>query len=388
MLLPIPIEIVSTEKFDIQISEERVMQIALKLSQLQTGMTLDELTSLVRYIEALREGKPTSRYYIRKEAAKIPRTIEIDPVTKRIFIHLKSHNIAKIGNGRHKTVTKSILYDPEQPQYVACAVMLDNELAREELALLNKFRNLECVIEPLYVARHRKKDGSYRLEIITPLYNRGSLRSVIETAPKSLTLQAKVKIARDILTGSVQLNEKGYVNRDNNRGNFFLHEENGHYKAVVGDLGGYTTKIDADMRKMPFGPRFRSGPPDLLKALYKKRLTEKDILSFHTYSVGRVLYFMLHEKDVPWIASFNLKYPLLRHLYSNRENPEVTKELNAYTEEVIAATKPKIDALTQKGSLTPHERFELAVLQMLSVDPEQRKTNVYWQKFFETFPEF
>lgn len=232
-----------------------------------------------------------------------------------------------------------------------------------------------------------KKDGTRLLEIITPLYNRGSLRNVIETDPKSLTLQAKVKIARDIFTGSVQLNEKGYVNRDNNRGNFFLHEENGHYRAVVGDLGGYTTEIGADMRKLPFGPRFRSAPPDLLKAYYEKRLTEKDILSFHTYSVGRVLYFMLHEEDVPWIATFNLTYPLLRQLYHNRTNPEVLSEINAYTAQIIAATKPRIDELTQKQTLEPHELFEYAVLQMLSIDPDQRKTNTYWQKFFETFPE-
>lgn len=157
MLFPVPIEIVSESKFDIQISEERVMQIALKLSQLHTGMTLDEISGLVRYIEALREGKPTSRYYIRKEASKLARTIEIDPATKRIFIHLKSHNVEKIGNGRHKNVTKSILYDPEQPQIVACAVMLDDALAHKELALLEKFRGSECIIEPLHVARHRKK---------------------------------------------------------------------------------------------------------------------------------------------------------------------------------------------------------------------------------------
>jgi serine/threonine protein kinase len=386
MLMPFPVEVICEIKNK---QEERVLQVVQKLSELQTGMTLDELDTLVRFVERLRETGNYSESYLRKEAVNTPRTIEIDPATKRIFIHLKTKNVPQVGKGVHKEVTQSILYDPEHPKLVANAVVDDDEKSRSEVELLEKLRNTECVIEPLHLSRHEKKCGQPRLEIITPLYNRGCLRRFIENNPRSIPLHVKVKIAKDILTGSVRLNEKGYVNRDNNKGNFFIHEENGVYRTVVGDLGGYTAEFSVALQKKPFGPGARSAPPDLHKAYYEDRLCADDLLSFHIYSLGRILYFLLHEEDVPWIEGFNENYPLIKHLNRDRTNSDVLREIEEYTQKIVANTKPRIDELTprfEEHTLEGHELFEYAVLRMLSVEPELRKTNAYWQKVFETFP--
>jgi hypothetical protein len=205
-----------------------------------------------------------------------------------------------------------------------------------------------------------------------------------------LPLKAKITIAKDILKGSVKLNMMGFVNRDNNKGNFFIHEENNIYSAVVGDLGGYTSLITDALAQKPFGPGLRSAPPDLHKAYYENRLTEEDLLSCHTYALGRLFYFLLFEEDAPWIADFKTAYPLIKNLYKDRSNPEVVEQIEHYMQKVLLNTKPRIDELTIKldnRTIDQHELFEYCILHMLSPDPSMRRTNTYWLKVFSAMEE-
>lgn len=384
MLFPVPVEMIYESK--IRIPDDVAMSIALRLHALGAGMTIDELIDLVQFVEPLRQSENYDDVYLRKEITNAPRTVEIDPLHKRIFIHLKTHNIPMVGKGYHKYVTHSILYDPINPKLVANAVVEDSESTRSEVEVLEKFRNSDGIIKPIHVSTHKKKSGESRFEIITPLYNRGSLRTFIEKNPKSIPLRVKYKIARDILLGSSQLNAMGYVNRDNNKGNFFIHEENNIFKAVIGDVGGYTAKFEDALLRKPFGPGFRSAPPDLHKAYYENRLTEQDLLSYHVYSLGRLFYFLCFEEETPWIEDFKHAYPLIKILYKDRSNPDVLAEIETYTQKVVENTKPRIDVLAAKiaaKTIEPEERFEYIVLHMLSADPELRKTNAYWLMVFE-----
>lgn len=386
MLLPVPVEIVWETKTHIK--EEKVASIAQKLATLGTGMTLDELCELVRFVERLRSSNECASLYLRKEETKAPRTIEVDSESKRIFIHLKTHNIPEVGRGHHKRVTHSILYDPDSPKLVATAVVKESEATRSEIDLYEKFKRCKGILKPLYVSKHPKTSGKMLREIITPLYNKGSLSTFVRNNQKAIPIAAKYKIAKDIFVGSCELNSMGYVNRDNNKGNFFIHEENNTYTTVIGDLGGYTHKLKEALEQKPLGPSLRSSAPDLQRAYYENRLTEQDLLSQHVYSLGRSLYFLLHEDEVPWITAFDDNYPLLAKLYKDKTNPAIAQELDRYTEEVHAHTKPRIQELSvkiQQQTIEPQERFEYYVLHMLSADPELRKTNAYWLKVFETF---
>lgn len=386
MLLPVPVEIVWESKAHIK--DDKVMMIAQRLSALGTGMTLEELCDLVRFVELLRSSNECASLYLRKEETKAPRTVEVDPHNKRIFIHLKTHNIPEIGRGHHKKVTHSILYDQVSPKLVASAVVKDSEGTRAEIELFEKFKGSKGILEPLYISKHPKTSGKMLRQIVTPLYNKGSLNTFVKNNPNAIPIEAKFRIAKDIFVGSCEINAMGYVNRDNNKGNFLIHEENNVYKTVIGDLGGYTHKLKEALERKPLGPSMRSSAPDLQRAYYENRLSEQDLLSQHVYSLGRSLYFLLHEDEVPWISAFDENYPLLAKLYKDKSNPDIVNELDRYTEEVNANTKPRIQELAikiQQQTIQPRERFEYYVLHMLSADPELRKTNAYWLKIFETF---
>ncbi len=376
MLFPVPVEIVYEIK--VKTADPKVISIAEKLAALNTGLQMDELIGLVEFIEDFKCSGHVTETYLRKETTNLARTIEIDPLHKRIFIHLKSHNTQIVGKGFHKYVTKSILYDREHPQLVATATTHDSDVTRSEVLLLEKFRNSEGIIAPIYVGQHAKKSGEPRFELITPLYNRGSLKSFLASNKNSIPLDVKITIAKDILAGSSKLNAMGYVNRDNNKGNFFIHEENQCFKAVVGDLGGYTATLEEALTRKPLGTSLRSSPPDLHRAFYEGRLTAQDLLSCHVFSLGRLFFFLLFEKDVPWLATFH-DYPLIRKLYKDRSNPDVLVEIDRLQQNITSYIQPRLDELMQKQeALTAEEQFEEMILQMLSTDPEVRKTNAYW----------
>ncbi len=378
MLFPVPVEIVWIAPS----KEEREQKIVAKLQALNTGMTEDELIKLVQFIEPLRQSKEYKKYYyLRKEDTKLARTIEFDPKKDKIFIHLKSHNIPSLGKGYHKRVSYSILYHPEHPQLVACAVVSDSNTTRAELAVLERFRGSEGIIQTLYVSKHKKKSGKTLYEIVTPLYNLGSLNAFLKKNSENLPLSVKRKIAQDILIGSCRLNSKGYVNADNNKGNFFVHHENGVYTTVIGDVGGHTQEAHVVINKRALGPFFHSSPPDLIRAYYNSTLQPQDLYSNHTYALGRAFYFLLFEKEVPWIEGFNKRYPLIANLYKDKSKPEVELELAQLTSELQAFSGPRLQELAQKSetnTITPQERFEFIVLQMLSTDPAVRKTNDHW----------
>ncbi len=373
--VPVPIEHVYTVENKLHAS------IIQKLAALHTGLTLDELRLIVEYVEQMRLSGRVQLTYLRKEATQIPRTIEIDAENDRIFIHLKRHNIEKIGKGAHKTVTYSILYCPINPKLVACAITNDDETARAEVALLEKFRGVEGIIQPMFCALHVKKSGKLVYEIITPLSNKGSLHQFLDKNPKQVPFEVKLKIAKDILAASVKLNSLGYVNRDNNRNNFFIHEENGIYSAIIGDIGGYTDELAIALQNKPFGPSGRLAPPDLQRAYCEDRLTQDDLLSYHVYSIGRLFYYLYTEQDLPWVDNFKEKYPFLRTFYKNKTLPEVAQEIELHQQEIIANITPRYEELSLASA--PEERFERMILSMLSLDKEQRKTLAYWLETFE-----
>ncbi|MBS0635200.1 MAG: hypothetical protein JSR37_07035 [Verrucomicrobia bacterium] len=353
---------------------------AQKLFELNIGMTLEEAQELVNFVEAVRATGRHTVAYMRKEDTHAPRTIEVDPQGDQIFIHLRRHNVKQVGTGAHKVVTTSILYDAHAPKLVACAIVEDSAKTQKELETFELFRGCEGILQPIYYARHQKKSGETVYEIITPLFNQGSLKKFIEN--NDAPFEAKLKIAQDILKGACALNAKNYVCRDNNRGNFFIHHENGIYSAVLGDLGGYTDDVGQAINHRPFGPSARSGVADLQLAYYEGRLTENDLFSNYVFALGRTLHFLYFEKEVPWTEGFDERYPLIKQLYKTPRDPAVLQQIEGYSTEINTYVESNLFEGT-----TAEERFTYMIFSMLSTDPQVRKTNSFWLEYITSIIE-
>lgn len=65
------------------------------------GLSEVSARQIAEFIERrLSEYTRTGNYYIRKEVTGLPNTVEYDPLTKKVFIHLKTHGgVALIGEG-------------------------------------------------------------------------------------------------------------------------------------------------------------------------------------------------------------------------------------------------------------------------------------------------
>jgi hypothetical protein len=335
-----------------------------------------------------------------------------------------------------------VLYDADNPMLVANAIVEASDDADTEVQALQKFKGTEGIIEPLFISKHTKKSGVEVYEIITPLYNKNSLKSFLKNNAKTISIETKVKIALDILKGATALNRNGYVMCDNHCGNVFVAVENGTYKAVLGDLGGYADTFENALAKKPFGPSGRAAPPDLLRAYLDgtlnletsvgdakstqsfepeslvtggafptwecsppiasdsdskscaalasrtavSRLNEQDLLSYHVYALGRIMYELAYETKLPWRIDYDEKYPLCKGIYKNKNDPGILTQIEALESEILANTECRLLDLLEKekaGPLEFEERFECIVLHMVSPYSENRQTNEFWLKELE-----
>lgn len=366
--------------------EESIQSITAKILALPTGMDQDEVEALVRYIETMRPAFDNAARYLARRQFQIPRTIEFDPINGFIFVHLKTHNISRVGKGAHKMVTYSLLYDSQNPQLVANASVKVNEATRKEVQALETFKGNEGIISPIYIAKHPKKSGKELYEIITPLYNKGSLKLFLKKNAGSVPLAVKIKIARDILKGASILNAQGYIMRDNHLGNIFVQKTAKGYEAVIGDLGGYTSTLEEALHFKPFGPSCRSAPPDILKCYLAGTLTCEDLLSYHVYALGRVLYECFYERELPWRRKYDDSYALIKNMYKDATQPDLALELEFLQQEIDSYTLPRLGELAEKEKSAPlslEERYERIVLQMLSSDRKIRQSNAFWYQEFE-----
>ena len=357
-----------------------------KIHALQTGMALEEIETLVFSIETLRPIFEHTSRYLHKDGYKVPRTIEFDPTHNFIFIHLKTHNLERVGKGAHKVVTTSILYDRDNPQLVANAVTKVTEALVKEIQVLEKFKGREGIVPLISVSKHRKRSGRQVYEIITPLYNRGSLKSLLRKNPGQVPSASKIKIMRDVLKGAVTLIENGYIMRDNHCGNIFVRETEKGYEAVLGDLGGYTDELEVALQNKPFGPSCRSCPPDILLSYLAGTLNQEDLLSYYVFALGRIMYECCYETEIPWRKKYDENYQPLKKLYYEKTDPDIYSQIESLRLDIFFHTSGRIQELLEKEQtdpLTREERFERIALSMISPDREQRKTVAHWLQELE-----
>lgn len=377
--------------------------------ELETGMTHDELSEMLQYIQS-QQACWKEPLYLHKEVTGLPRTIEVDPDKGLVLIHLKKHNLPEVGHGRDKRVTRSLLLDtscldPSCSRLVATAILQAKDYEMQasilrELELLQKFRSLENIIQLIHHSEHLNKAGIRVFEMITPLYNKGSIASLSDNFQGALSTKAKVQIARDMFRGACQLHNIGYISRDNHSGNFFVHEEQGEYSACFGDLGGgWTLSIDDVLNGhgpkggVPFGPHAPTCPPDLFRPYIDgERITFEQLLSYQVYSFGLTLYQLHYGEMVPWFKAFYERYPQLERFY--RVAPEdykidkepLYKALVQLQTAMNSFLQPRLEMLFEKKrqkAITADEEFELIILQTLSPSIEIRSSALHWIKELE-----
>lgn len=230
-------------------ARQRVDQFVENIRQMQLkeeALGLNDISA--RQIAEFIEGRLSryimnGEYYLRRENTGLSNTIEFDPLSKKVFIHLKTHGgVALIGKGGQKRITKTIEYGL-QPKIHANAVYSCTsedalQSAKAEVDTLKKLQGKKGIVEVVSISEHASKRGAFpKVQIITKLYNRSSLEQFVGSGEK-LTLQQQKNLAVDVLEGCVAMHKEGVIHRDIKPENVFIEEtEKGEYKAVIADFG-------------------------------------------------------------------------------------------------------------------------------------------------------
>lgn len=188
---------------------------------LKHGLTKDELKAISLYIQKdLPKEICQGHYYLKKEATGLARTIEYDPNTKNVFIHLKRKGVQEIGRGCGKVVTQSILYDIRKPAFVALSV-LKPTANQKEAHYMDSLKNTPGVISLLAATSHVKERTQTEVQqIVTPLYEKGSLQKFKKE--HQLSIMEKACIAKDVMNSLKNLHSREIAHGDVHKGNFLV----------------------------------------------------------------------------------------------------------------------------------------------------------------------
>ncbi len=324
-----------------------------------TGLTNNEIMRLCIFLET--EYKVLQGSYFKKELHDLPRTIEKIAEENLTLIHLKTHNIPKIGKGYHKVVTYSIDYHPEASQIVATQATHPNDV--KEAELLRKFAGLQGIIQMQGYALHPKGSSQRpRLHIICELYKSGSVRKYTKKT-FNLSIKQQVDIARQLFCGLKYLNKRGYCHRDLHSGNIYLDIEEMAQKAVIGDFGR-VVKI-ADLSK---------GKPQMVHSyfspenIFKEKQAPYKYMENSVFALGISLFRLYYRKKPSWTS-----------MITKKEIKESPKELQM---QVIKTMKneiiPRFKELKEREKsqdLKIEEQYELQILKSIHPNPKKRGTS-------------
>ena len=152
------------------------------LSELKekTALSTDELLYLSLYIEtklpyAVKKKGP----YLSRKSTNLARTIEYDPETKKVFIHLKHHGgVERIGKGSKKMVTKSILYDKKKPEVVAnCTTFKTIPL---EIVTVKELDGVKGLVEVRAITERTGRNNVPIYSFFCKYYKEGTMLHVIK----------------------------------------------------------------------------------------------------------------------------------------------------------------------------------------------------------------
>jgi serine/threonine protein kinase len=335
-----------------------------------TGLTNNQLQQIGNYIEMqLPVQIQAGNFYLKKNVTGLPRTIEYDKITKTVFIHLKTHgDVPLVGRGGSKKVTKSIIYDPKNPEIVAnCATVIED---KDEALSSIRFKDSKGLAGAKAVTIHAKADGTLRLNIFMKLFKPGSLHKVLEEKTP-LTLKEKVKIMYDTVCGLHTLHEQGCVHRDVKPGNVLVEfidrsdeKKARKVRAVVSDFGLLYDK-HKEKGKLDFahGTPFYSPTVNLVPQSVKRT----DFKTVDIYPLGITFYNLFHDGKEPEWLSGKTQQEIQQNATQQLQQGEDPQKVKEYLDKKISASvHERTKKLKKTASKSPSKKVETLILKMLA----------------------
>ncbi len=319
-----------------------------------TGIEKSDLFRIALFIETELHSTRDSlkNNYISRRATGLARTLEYDEQSGHLFIHLKSHGVDEIGRGVKKIVTKSILYDVEEPKLVAHCT--SSYAMKDEVKALRKMQGKKGIVK-LYASGERQtKEGEPVYKMMCKLYEGGTLSSAF-SGSKKFTFKEKLIITQHLLEGLSAMHAEGLVHRDLTARNvLFEKRAKNEVEAVIADFGRVRHIDTAHGCKVQFNSRYLAP-----EGIVQDRLSGKDYFATDVFALGCILHRLHFEKSGPWIDKENLKNPT---------QPDIVKEAK-----FIYDLQLYREANLPTGT-SSKDRFEQIILQMIHEDPAKRSS--------------
>ncbi|MBS0656200.1 MAG: protein kinase family protein [Verrucomicrobia bacterium] len=327
------------------------------------GMSKDELYKIALFIETeLPKQVETNRvYYFSRTKTKLARTIEVDPHTKKIFIHLQRHNVPELGRGARKNVTYSILYSTTKPRKVAHShTTYPNE---NEAQAMSDLKGVPGLCKIIAVLSDSRNTLSNCYSFITKYYPRGDFSHYVQKHSNSFKFKDRLRFCRDIIHGIERMHNKGYAHRDLGLRNFFVTRKRKHVHLVVADFGravsgGNTSEKGAQGGYSLCAPEGLK--PHLLKG--------DDYLRTDIFALGCVFYKILYNKKPCWMQARKLRNT---HVSLHTRHKRFIHRIEQYRKQRLKELK-KTGKLKKKR-FSP-ERVEAIILKMINPNPHARPT--------------
>ncbi|MBS0655664.1 MAG: protein kinase family protein [Verrucomicrobia bacterium] len=327
------------------------------------GLKKQELYKMALFIESELPTKVSkdNTYYFSRKKTKLARTIEVDPHTKNIFIHLQEHNLKELGHGARKSVTNSILYSTTSPKRVAHShTTYPNE---NEAQAMNDLKNMPGLCKTISVLADSRRSHSRSYSLITEYYPLGDFAHYMRKNKPKFSFQDKLRFCRDIIVGIDSMHSKGYAHRDLGLRNYFVEKRGKKLHLIVADFGR-AVRDDHTTERGAQGGYSQLAP----EAINVKALKGDDYLRTDIYALGCVFYKILHQKKPSWVHKAKIKNS---HVSVSKRKARHTRAIQQFrkrrAKELKAASKH-----TNKR-FTP-ERVEQIILKMINPNPSRRPT--------------
>lgn len=325
------------------------------------GITLPDLFQISMFIETempKQLKKEPEKLYFSRVHTGLTRSIQYDPHSKLVFIHLKSHGVCALGKGARKKVTRSILYSTKNPKVVAhchTAYRIDNEI---QAAI--DLRGKKGLQEVFAVMQRKCKDGSNLNSIMTRFYKGGDLHHYLNKNRRKMTLKEKMNLAYDISIGIANMHNNGYTHRDLGLKNYFVEtiKNKGRKKivAIVGDFG--RAAKDGKTKERGAQGGFSQLAPE---GIAYDKLQDSDYLKTDVYALGCVFYRIIYGGKVPW---HNVG------MMNNGTLP-VEERIEKSKMNIVKFWDPRLKTLERKGKKSLF-KYESLIRKMVDPDPALR----------------
>lgn len=344
------------------LATKNIRTLAPKLS-----VSKGELFRMALFLETeLEDAVSTTGNYLSRKKTGFACTIEFDPETKNSFIHLAKDTKNHLGSGVQKQVSRSILYNADKPEMIACCTSAN--AMRGEIEALKKMQNASGVVKLHAVTERANKDNTKTYALMCELYDGGSLSQALQKKTQ-FTLKQKLDIARNLLTGLEAIHQQKLVHRDLTTRNVLLSYQKAgkkkvrQVKAVWCDFGRATFLHDALAVKTQANMAYM--PPE---GIIFEKLESEAYYKSDLYALGCVFQQLLTGKRGPWIDKVNLKNPT---------QPGYVREAK-FVYDITKHRKKRLAKLakikSRKAAVIAKSRFEKMILTMIDAKPERRGT--------------